>query len=957
MIKDFSSIFWGYLPPTKEPYPAHSKVNAFIGPSGHGKTTAWDGLRLMLGATSFESKRPFWFYVHPDSSWAILRVAFRNLPVNQQRLFEVEGYRQDEVTACCQIYKTKQDSWTKDYYLFDGKFNDLPDLHKNPKAYSQAQLTETNYLTKLKNCLGITREFRNLMSMSPDTVRDVVNSSPNALFNLIFDLKGTKTYKERYDQSKVRLAQESINLQRAQEELTEAEQKYQEAQSKAARFADYQNKTKEVEQTEVKLRKLEYYETESQIEKNNQEVSQIEEQIQQENGKVAKQTAELTILAGKITSAQEELAKCDELEGKIDLEMNALNVQKGGMKSTLEILRTEIERLEKIRPQDINELVQLQKELAVEGDEAKLAHLARVKEQKGLQERLEEFGKNNIPYKGDVKEFRSVLQQNAIQYLMLADAISIKPKMKKWQEAVEALLGNNRFRIIVEEKHYLPAKKLQEQFKYGARMCLPKKGKEILNQPKISYPTVHSVLNISHPEKIEGYLNHLNNIYLVDTVEEGDQLQKKGFTSITVQGLLQDEDGSIHLKYHNLCCGKMAIEEEYARTKKQYEEISKDVQNLSNDLVKLTSDLDSLEKETKEQRELEKLPKFKEGFRAQTSAWQEILNKITAVEEQRQKVRNKRIELNESYTVLQIEKTNAANAKSNAEKEINKLIVRYTNLHNDLRSLQSTLEDAYNKLRELQINDEEIEFIACDVQTSSFADARGNRFIAKFLSDKLLDLQKEQTDLYDPSVNENIVMVVKAQEGQVDKLRERLNRMEEERAEWDRECRDLLEQLKFHIKTIMREYIAEFQTLADLLKANAKGKLEEITPEPETWQLHLGIGFDGKKPSPIDGPDLSSGQKACTSLMLLLAALNSQKEGKVSPIMFLDEPKARVDDDRGNEIGQLLQVTDIQYFITHQQGESLKSIDWIDHAYSCSAREPSKQFANPLIFKRARRNL
>ncbi len=957
MIKDFASIFWGYLPPTKEPYPVHNKVNAFIGPSGHGKTTAWDGLRLMLGATSFESKRPFWFYVYPDSNWAMLRVAFWNLPVNQQRPFEVEGYRQDEVTACCQIYKTKQDSWTKDYYLFDGEFNDLSDLHKNPKAYSQAQLTETNYLGKLKNCLGITREFRNLMSMSPDTVRDVVNSSPNALFNLIFDLKGTKTYKERYDQSKVRLAQESINLQRAQEELTEAEQKYQEAQAKAERFADYQNKTQEVEQTELKLRKLEYYETESQIEKNNQEISQIEEQIKIENEKVAKQTAELEILAGKITSAQEELVKCYELEGKINSAMDALNVQKGGMETTLENLRTEIEQLERIRPQDINELVQLKEELAEEADEAKLAYLAKAKEKKALQERVEALEKNNLPYKADVKEFRSVLQQNAIQYLMLADAISIKPEMKKWQEAVEAILGNNRYRIVVKEKYYLPAKKLQEQYKYGARLCLPKRGAKVLNQPKINYPTVRSVLNVSHPEKIEGYLSYLNHIYLVDTVEQGDQLQKKGFTSITARGLLQDEDGSIHLKYHNLCCGKMAIEEEYARTKKQYEEVAQAVQKLYNDLAKLTSDLNSLEQEINEQRKLEKLPNLKEALMTKTSAWQQVLDQIAAVAGQRQEVGKKRTELNESHTALQIEKANAANTKSNAEKEINKLTTRYTSLHNDLRSLQAALEDAYHKLRELRISTEEIEFIACDVQTAPFVDAKGNRLTAKYLSDKLLDLQREQTDLYDPGVNENIVMVVKAQDGQVEKLRERLSHLEEERAEWDRECKDLLEQLKSHIKMLMREYITEFQTLADLLRATAKGKLEEITPEPETWQLHLAIGFDGKKPSPIDGPDLSSGQKACTSLMLLLAALNSQKEGKVSPIMFLDEPKARVDDDRGNEIGQLLQVTDIQYFITHQQGESLKSIDWIDHAYSCSAREPGKQFANPLIFKRARRNM
>ncbi|MNP77724.1 hypothetical protein D3C76_1752060 [compost metagenome] len=92
--------------------------------------------------------------------------------------------------------------------------------------------------------------------------------------------------------------------------------------------------------------------------------------------------------------------------------------------------------------------------------------------------------------------------------------------------------------------------------------------------------------------------------------------------------------------------------------------------------------------------------------------------------------------------------------------------------------------------------------------------------------------------------------------------------------------------------------------------------------------------------------------------MILLAAISDNSNGRTAPIMFLDEPKARVDDDRGNEIGQLLQITDIQYFITHQQGESLKTIDWIDHAFTCSAREPDKQFANPLILKkRARRSL
>jgi chromosome segregation ATPase len=204
MIKDFSTVYWGYLPATKEPYKVHEKVNAFIGPSGHGKTTIWDGLRLMLGASHYESSRTPSFYVNKKSNWAVVRVSFYNMPINGIRPFEPVRKFKDEVTACCRIHKNEQGSWTKDYYLFDGQFVDLNDLNFNTKAYSGVALNSSEYLQVLEQCLGITKEFRNLMAMSPDTVREVVNSSPNTLFNLIFDLKGTKEYKKRYDDSKQR---------------------------------------------------------------------------------------------------------------------------------------------------------------------------------------------------------------------------------------------------------------------------------------------------------------------------------------------------------------------------------------------------------------------------------------------------------------------------------------------------------------------------------------------------------------------------------------------------------------------------------------------------------------------------------------------------------------------------------------------------------------------------------
>ncbi|EHL06285.1 hypothetical protein HMPREF0322_03037 [Desulfitobacterium hafniense DP7] len=957
MIKDFSSIFWGHLPPTKQPYQAHSKVNAFIGPSGHGKTTIWDGLRLMLGATSFESKRPFWFYVYPGSNWAILRVAFWNLSVDKRRPFEIEGYREDQVTACCQIYKTKQDSWTKDYYLFDGEFNELTDLHKNPKAYQKAQLTETEYLRKLKNCLGITKEFRNLMSMSPDTVRDVVNSNPNKLFNLIFDLKGTKTYKERYDESKARLAQERINIQVAQGELSDAERNYKEVKTKAERFAEYQRKTQEVAQNELQLRKLEYYEAEFQIEKNGNEADLIEEQLKQEQEKVFTQTAQLEILKSKLQINEQQSLDCSNEESEINEESKSLNTQKGRIETILKNLEIQIERLEKIEPQDLETLIQLRDEQSRQIDELRLKHLEKVGELKEARNRLDELDKNKIPYKKDVKEFRKVLQEAGIDYLMLADAISIRPEMRKWQEAVEALLGNNRYRIIVDSNHYLDAKRLQECYEYGSRVCLPKAERGSADKPPINYPTVRSVLNISYPEKVEGYLKYLDGIYLVDTVEEGHEMQMRGLTSITARGLLQDNDGAIYLKYHNLCCGKLAVEQEKIKAKIQHEKLMEIFEELEQTLQNLTVQLNEWNQVIQNQEELKNLAGIQDEFLEKDLGLQTVLTDILENEKRYQAVKQKTEELNIEKINLKLKESESNNIKGDAEKEIRKLRTRYLTLNEEVIGLKKSLADAIDKLKKFQLNEEQIQFISSEIQTPAFSDLNGNRFTSKYFNEKLNELREEQRDLYDPSVNENIVTVVKAQEGQVEKLKERLDRLEKERDEWEEQCRDLLDQLKNHIKGIMKEYIAEFQILAELLKAIGKGKLEEITPDPETWELHLAIGFDGKKPSPIDGPDLSSGQKACTSLMLLLAALNSQKGEKVSPIMFLDEPKARVDDDRGNEIGQLLQVTDIQYFITHQQGESLKSIDWIDHAYSCSAREVGQQFAKPLIFKRARRSI
>jgi chromosome segregation protein len=68
--------------------------------------------------------------------------------------------------------------------------------------------------------------------------------------------------------------------------------------------------------------------------------------------------------------------------------------------------------------------------------------------------------------------------------------------MRKWQKAIEAYIGNNRYRIIVDASNYLNAKKLQQRVRYGSRVSLPKSGREIPKRKDVSFPSIRSAISV-----------------------------------------------------------------------------------------------------------------------------------------------------------------------------------------------------------------------------------------------------------------------------------------------------------------------------------------------------------------------------------------------------------------------------------------------------------------------------
>lgn len=949
---------WGYLPPTSRPYPASSKVNAFIGPSGHGKTTIWDGLRLVLGDTTFENRRNIIDYVHPNSTWAIIRVAFHNLPVNGNRPFERFGYKEDQIVVCCRCFKNADGRWGKEYYIFDGEFTDLSSLAENSKAYKQRQKSQDDFRDILEQCLGITKAFRRLMAMNPETVREMISLSPNQLFQKIYELKGIKEIQDRYKDAKKLLDEQRLACDTTEKEVILATTRYEELKIKAGLYATYVTNVRHRDALDIKIDKLAYHETINTIE-------EIKKEAEGAEGKAKNEQDVLLKIEAEIRQTEKSLLEIDSDIGEISSTFNEINEQYIN-KSTawqeqdklLRSLMVDIEKLVLIKPTNIDELRQLHILAMAESHDAEIEHRQSEQRFKIHQSEYTRLSDNKHIYPHFVPPFRSALNDASIDYLMLADSISVKSEYKEWQQAIEAYLGNERYRIIVSNG-YLQAKRLQEQHRYTARLSQPKNAKLRPKISSIGAPSILSVLDITHPEMVGGYLVGLDNIYLVNSVEDGHELQKKGLISITRKGLLQDNDGSVFRDPRTLCCGRLALETEKQRVFSLMENEKAKTCQLQAMVNECRLQVGKLEEDIHKQELLAQLPEYIAKQEASERA-------ITILTEQREKIlieRNnadtERNKLHDKHSELKFSLgSNNASFRSSNDR-IAEFMQSIKKFSRELISSLERLEMVKEKLiKDRGLSQEDIDFIFKDVQGKEYIRDDGELYTSLELKPKRDGLNRD-IDVFEAAyrdIDDKITLLVKTQEGQIGILTNRLQIVKAMRVECEQECNDCLFELKNHVRTAIKEYISEFETLADLLRARAKGKLEEVAEDPDFWELHMEIGFPGKDLSPVNGPKPSSGERACCSLMLLLAAVSNRKEGQHIPVMFLDEPRSRLDDARGNEIGQLLQVTDVQYFITHQQGESLKSVDWINHGFTCILRETDKIFAPPMIYKKMREN-
>ncbi|PQP82222.1 hypothetical protein C0Q44_21535 [Paenibacillus sp. PCH8] len=954
-IKEFNTAYWGRIGTVATPYQFHNKVNAFVGASGSGKTTLMDALRIALGDAKFEYNRAMDHYINKISNWSVVQVSFWNSEI-QDRPFLTLGFKETIVTVCVRLDRSSGEC-KRQYYMFDGAFYDITNLGQNPKAYQLNKVKYGEYLQKLE-AVGLTFAFRKLMLMKPEDVQNVVGMDSNRLFQLIFDIKGQKSIQADHDRTSEKLKEvKNLELQ-SSEDLINAKKTLVEYESQKLQFEENEKLKIKLKKMNLLFHKKKYWNNKNELERQQKLV--IEEELKLKNLETYKVDLAEGFHLVEIELSQEK-QKEKELKEEINFAYEDVRVKQSNYEKvaqSVQKLAAEIKRIECIEREDIvllkNKLGEVENILHEVNFDCKT-----MGNSKGdLMNALKLLKKGEGTFPTWVMQFKDALESEKVPYLILADNISIKPEYEKWISAIEAYLGRERYRIVTAVEFHLQAKKIQEICEYGARVSKSRASEKPIKTKKIygNFIALRNAIEITNENEIGGYLDFLNNIYLVESVEEGHRLLQDGYKSLTQKGLLQDQDGGLFLKVREMVCGHFAREKYKEQIEKELELLLiklNSIQNKKTNIEKMISDYSKRidnQVHLLNSRHLMNENKKLEKELAQTKMEMEEADNNYQVANE---LRDKFFDL---ITGLEKELVQKNAEMIALKKEIDDVGGTINGYRGSIGSCKIVLSKSITELQSMGFDEHAIAFIEVEIcEENIFLRDDGIEWSVEELENTVKNIT-ENIEYFEKNnkIDQGIIAMVEPQKRRVDSLIKTYDLAKEDRENWETQLALAEIALKNHVQETMSQYIDEFKSMAELLGAKAEGKFQQEGPSYLNWKIQMKIGFDGKELVHYDDPEFSSGQRAAISIMLLLAAVSNQKEGTQNSLMFLDEPTSRVDDARANEIGTILQKSNIQYFITHQVSESLKSIDWINHAFITSKLRLGQKFADNPIFESRR---
>jgi chromosome segregation protein len=928
-LEEVQFVHWGSLRPDPVPLLTDG-INVATGPNGSGKTCFLDGIKVLLGITSFALGRSSTKYIFDGgpggvpAERALLKGTFANplLADRGERMFAAVPGCEDaqRVSVVCLV--TRQG---RRYRVLPGRMRwgfERPldaDLDAFMEANPERDWLGPRLYTELLERVGVTRALREVLAIPQGAIDRIVEERPPGLLKNLLELTGegevlaaVRSGREATERSRAAYVA-AIERDRAEQE------KLVELQTRAARHLEWAGLRDRLSLLqEVARPAAEYRDLEAKVAQARGERLRKTREIAADKDMLAGLTEQVPVLGARVAGLADEaeglvarIAEATEARARLDGRIAVLEANLGEAQATA----TRLESLAGRR-------APAQAEADITAAESMLQNaLARRREVVALlarrQAEVASLQQGGPPAPPEVEAFRTQLGEHGIQTILVAQSLDLMDDAEDTGARAEAALGEALWGLVVPSEAFREATAMAAES--GYRWPIVRAG---------AGDPAGALARVLGPSELGLLLERSDALAALDA-GQAHGLASRGHPAVTADGM-RYTDGLARLQApERPVLGQSALQRNLASIQAEITRLADEAAALDARVPDLRAAWHKALKSLDAVRELASHDDSAEG--AQRALDEARAQRPRLVEEEASLTRQLR-ELDEQRGAAGAELGMGGNMQAEVEGRLAKELPELADLDARLAQLEVDLEG--HRLTGEQRSVLEggdlpgTESLLRDVEWLTGQVADHDRFPAQVRDPLILADRDAQAAVVEETARAS-------EERRID-LELQQHRVDDSRARFDEHVREVAERIS-----------VEFGRICEM--AGWKGELLLINADrPDDYGIDVLVAQrPGERLRSYRDAAHSGGQRATIAIVLLLATMGA---ADAADLLIMDEHIAHLDSTNIDHVAALMHALGgrVQFLLaTPTNAESLR-LSWCDLQLAFLPRDPGRAYSPPI---------
>jgi chromosome segregation ATPase len=931
-IEEVQLVHWGSLRPDPIPLLVDG-INVATGPNGSGKTCFLDGIKLLLGITSFAPGRSSDGYIFDGgpggtpAERALLRATFANpvLPERGERLFAAAGDElrdADRVTVVCLVTAEQR------------RYRVLPGLvrwgFERPIAEDLDGFLEANpepdwlgprRYDELLDRTGITRALREVLALPQGAIDRTMEERPPGLLRKLLELTGERVLLDEVEAQRERADQAREAYLAAIEAARVEQDQLAELQTLAARHLEWTGLRERLELLRNLARPAaEHRDVAVRVDAARAERERVAERIaadRRELATLAKRLPALEAAAAKLADQAEALA--GGLNESRDAEHGEV-VHLAAVEARAEEVKATAERMASLAGERTVE----QAEAEVQAAESSLAAVLARRQEIGaaladLQARMAVLAEGGVVVPAEVQAFKATLAEAGIEAVVVAEVLELADEATgdATRARAEAALGDALWGLLVASHTYRQATAMAVEA--GYRLPIVRGG---AGEPRAALAGVLGPVEA-------GLLLEREDAQAAHDAAQAHSLAGRGLAAVAPDGMRYGDAIARLQAPERPVLGKRAGEQHQRELKAEATRLTEEAAGLDAGIPELRAAghraLQVLEA-------VRALPDLQAWVKKAERAHAKAMGKHADPAEGERALARELRELDERRGAANAELAMARQRHAEAEGRVAKHLPELAELDKRLEALDAELAARPLSQEQQAVLDAGdlpgTESVVRDIEWLSGQVDDEERFPAEVREADLLAGREAKADAVEEAN--------RLAERRKHELDEQLGRVEQARRRFEDGVREVVQRLS-----------GEFARVCHT--GGAEGELRLLAGErPEEYGLDVLVAHvPGERRRSYRDAAHSGGQRAKIAILLLLATMGT---ADAADLLIMDEHIAHLDSTNIDHVAELMHALAdrVQFLLaTPTNAESLR-LSWCDLQLAFLPRDPGRAYSPPI---------